>query len=308
MDATDKVMDQIRKLLDLANHPNTPGPEADLARSRAEYLMLKHRIEEAVLIEKHLGETKGLEPTWLQVRLGVIGSEFSRFQSQIAGAILTHTGTKGTLFYDWESDNGTGYVVMDTCGFASDLRYLDLLLTSCLLEFSLRLEPKYDPGLSDMENAWNLRSAGWERKRIAKVMFGMWETENEMKAKNRKVTRLIKEYGRMNDATTEALAMLGRGNVMASYRESFAEGFVTTLRSRLYGMRQSAQAQAEHEGMLVPIGRVEAVNESFWNKYPNLRPQESTDTGTYIDRKDCEKCKKAKSGYCREHRRAIRPE
>lgn len=303
MEDFDKVMDRIRKLLDRANHPTTPGPEADLCRSRAEYLMLKHRIEEAIVFEKGLGETKGLEPTWLKIRTGVIGSDYSRYQSSIAGIILRHTGTKGTLFYDWTSDDGVGYVVMDTCGFASDLRYLDLLLTTCLLEFSLRLEPKYDPGLSDMENAWNLRSAGWERKRIAKVMFGDWNTVNEMKAKNRKVTRLIKEYGEKNDEMTEAMSMLGRGNVMASYRESFAEGFVSTLRNRLYGMRQAAQEQARQEGMLVPIGRVEAVQEAFWTKYPTQRPAEPDPnaSSSYVDRANCPKCAKAKSGYCRDH-------
>lgn len=50
-DTTSKMLDRIKKLLAIAEHPNTPGPEAETAQAAAERLMVKHGIELAQLVD-----------------------------------------------------------------------------------------------------------------------------------------------------------------------------------------------------------------------------------------------------------------
>lgn len=283
------ILRRVRGLIAKADHPNTGEHEAEAFRSKAEALMLKYRIEEATAYDQNHGPNgSGLQPSWLRMGLYGTGSEFANNYRMIAGAVMAHVGGRARTEYDNDE------VVLVACGFPSDLRYAEVLLTSALLAFSRRLEPKPDVNASDAENAWNLRAAGWERKRIARVLFGEWETENEMKAKNRKVTRLIKEYGPTIGEDPDQL--LGRGNNMETFRASYADGFVNTLHSRLTRMRM--RAVEESGGGLVPVSRKEAVDEAFYERFPRMRPTDKP----YVDpRKDCEKCQRAKSGYCRDH-------
>lgn len=282
---------KVRGLIAKADHPNTGEHEAEAFRAKAEALMLKYRIDEAVAYEKNQSANgTGLEPTWLRMSLYQTGTEFANSYRSIAGAVLHHIGGRGRTTYEGDE------VVMEACGFPSDLRFGEVLMTSALLAFSRRLEPKPDANAPDAENAWNLRAAGWERKRIARVLFGDWETENEMKAKNRKVTRLIREYGAAIGEDPDLL--LGRGNMMTTFRESYAQGFVNTLHQRL--MRMRSQATEATGGGLIPVSRREAIEEAYYSRYPHLRPK--VDAEPYVSPRDnCEKCQKAKSGYCREH-------
>ena len=264
-DKFEKILRQVRGLLANAEHPNTPPEMADSYRAKAEALMLKYRIEEATMVQQGIGTGAPLTPVWLRLSLNDITSEYGIYYRQIGGAVIHHVGAKAVIDYDYKS----GSAILEACGFSTDLRYADLLLTSCLLEFGKRLEPKPDPNATDEENAWNLRAAGWERKRIARELFGDWTTENEMKAKNRKVTNLIKKHGAA--IGEDASALLGRGNNMVTFRESYAAGFVNTINSRLWRMRE--QATAETGGALVPVSRKEAVEEAFYGKYPQYRPK-----------------------------------
>lgn len=285
-----KILTQVRALIAKADSTEFQG-ESDLLRAKAEALMLKYRIEEALVFEQAIGHAAPLTPVWSTVRLGEASSEYTTNYSQIAGAIITHVGAKGLVKTDWEQ---SAYL-LEMCGFDTDLRYAEVLLTSCLLEFGKRLEPRYDHDLSQAENAWIFRSAGWERKRIARLMFGDWTTVNEMKAKNRKVTRLIKEWG--DKTGQDSAALLGRGNMMSTYRDSYVSGFVGALNLRLWNMRNEAQTLTG--GALVPVSRMEAVEEAYYGKYPQYRPKDPSEYRS--PRQDCEKCQRAKSGYCRDH-------
>lgn len=291
-DKFDKILGQVRALIAKADSTDHKGEE-DLLRAKAESLMLKYRIEEALVFEKALGTTDRIVPVWATMNLAKIGNDFAQHYNRIAGLVAQHTGTRVRLEYDFEQD----YVVIKACNFSSDLRYMELLLTSCVMEFGKRMEPGVDRSMSDEENAWNLRSAGWTRKRIAHELLGAWSTENEMKAKNRKVTAMIKRHGAA--IGEDANALLGRGNSMDTYAQSYIDGFIQTLHSRLYRMRQ--QAIEMEGGGLVPVSRKEAIDEAFYAVYPDLRPKEETGQVNFTGRSECERCKRAKSGYCREH-------
>jgi hypothetical protein len=286
MEDFDKILDRVRKLLSLADHPNTPPHEAELSRNRAEALMLKYRIEEATMVAKgfHGQSNGGLTPVWRVMTIASYDSEFVDYYRAIAATCASHVGSVGVTKYE------NGYMVLETVGYLTDLTYLEVLMTSCILEFGKRLEPKYDPNLSDAENIYAMRSAGMERKRIARLVYGDWETENEMKAKNRKVTRIFKDESLRRGENPDEV--LGRGNNMQTFRRSYAEGFRDQISMRLWRMRTSV---GEDSKALVLVDRAEKVKEAFYEKYPQYRPSD-------VKVQPCGRCQKAKNGYCRDHR------
>lgn len=285
----EKKLRQVRALLERADHPSTPREEADSARTMAESLMLKYRLEEALVVQK--GDTS-VVPVWRKMDLVVADSEFATFYHKLAGIVMQHVGAKGVTGWR-ENEEGRFVSTLEWVGYSMDLNAGEMLLTACMMEFGKRLEPKYDSSLSDAENAFNLRSAGWERKRIAVELFGQWETINEMKAKNRKVTRLIREHAAQIGEDADSL--LGRGTNIKSYREDYANGFVSAFHLRLIRMRNAA---GEEGSGIVLRSKFENVLEAYYTRFPQYRP---SDEPWRDPREGCEKCKKSKSGYCRDH-------
>jgi hypothetical protein len=165
----------------------------------------------------------------------------------------------------------------------------ELLFTSARVEFSRRLEPTVDRTKSDHENAYVLRHAGLEGRRIAELLWGENTKSNRSKAR-----RYFEEEARRRGEDPRPL--MGQSNSVKVYRETYADAFVSELWSRLWRMRQE---RAEESHALVLKGAKNAVEEEFYAKYPQFRP--SAELPASIMHKDCEKCKKAKSGYCRDH-------
>lgn len=288
-----KKMDQIRKLLERADHPSTPQGESDSCRQRAESLMFRYRLEESMAIN---AGTSSNAPVWRDMNLDVADSEFARFYYHLAGTVIHHVGARGEVGYRVDEETGKVVIRLQATGYSQDLNYMDVLLTAAMMEFGKRLEPRHDPNLSDRDNIYNMRQAGMERKRIAHVVYGPWTTENEMKMKNRKVTNEFKRA--CEERGEESNHLLGRGVNVKAYRESFANGFVFMFRSRLERLRA---AQAEEGSGLVLVSRKEKVDESFYIRFPQRRPSNEPAKPWRSPTADCAKCAKAKSGYCREH-------
>jgi hypothetical protein len=295
-DKTDDILRKVRALLAIADDERAPDGERDAARQRAEALMFKYRIEEATAVSQgYSGEDGGLRPVWRTIVLTKASSEFEHHYRMLAATVSQHVGSRYVLKYVY-GQNDTE-LIAEFCGYESDLRYGDVLLTSMLLEFGKRLEPKHDPNLSFDENAYHMRMAGMERKRITRILLGDWATENEMKAKNRKVTAAVKrECERRGE---DPNIVLGRGNNMKTFRDSYAEGFVNQMWTRLSRMREAHGAET---GAVVLRSRKEYVDEAFYEKYPDRRPKPADPTDAHHKSEPCRKCERAKSGHCRDHR------
>lgn len=284
--ATDSMMSKVRALLDLAEHENTPPAEAELARSRAETIMAKYRIEvEDLLAGKTL--TEGVlapTPVPFDINIGRSGP-FIQYYSYMWGQVASHVGvrTKGR----WSYASGEANWVAEGVGFEADVQYAEMLFTAARMAFSERLEPKVDPALSDQENVYRLRSAGIERIRIADIM---WENTDKV---------FLSRVGRLYKAECanrgEEPALSGRGVTGAAYREAYAESFSFELGRRLRAARTG--------GSELNLGnREQVLNEAFYARFPDMRPKAAVEGEGWVDpRKNCEKCKKAKSGACREH-------
>ena len=293
------ILRKVQALLTRADHPNTPVPEAESCRAKAEALMFKYRIEETQLDSS--GHVQGIKPEWRTIDVCSNDSEYTSFYRMMASSVAQHVGIRGVFHViqreDGFKENGdaeyTMHVVMEAAGYDSDLGYAELLYTACRVAFQSKLEPKVDPSKSDEENAYIMRSAGMEGWRIAEAIYGSKEKTYCIRAR-----KLFKKYA--ESIGEDPTVLLGRGNTMKDFRKQYAEGFENELYYRLANMRSS---RAQSEVGLVLKGRVDAINELFYDRYPQFRPVDDGGySKTYADpREGCAKCAKAKSGYCRDH-------
>lgn len=301
----EKLEAMLRKVAGLmakADHPNTSATEANIFRGKAEALMYQYRITEAMYQQAQPAGAE-IKPQWATWNVCYGNSEFVYQYRRICESVLEHIGIRGVYkramrpVYD-EDGNPTEQAEMVICeavGYESDLRIAESLYLSCMVAFQKRLEPKFDPALSQQENAYNMRSAGMEGWRIALLIFG-----KDDKALRPKVRGMFKAEAikRGEDPTV----LLGKGNSVKAFREDFALGFLAQIRNRMMNMR-AARAE-EEKGALVMRSRLEAINETFYAVYPQFRPAETVHTGQVVNvdpRQGCARCPKTKSGYCRDH-------
>lgn len=300
----DDMLRKVQAMLARADHPNTPVAEAETSRRMAEAMMLKYRIDEAMLAATGglgaSGDT--LVPIWRHFVVCSTKSEFATYYRMIAQACLRHVDcefvTKNGPAWEANEDlrgtpEGEQWVYyMEAVGYESDLRIAEVLYTNAMLAFQTRLEPKYDPTLTEQVNAYLMRSAGMEGWRIAEMIYG--RTDKSLRPKVRKMFK-DEAIARGEDPSV----LLGKGNDMKGYRLSFAEGFYSTIYSRLNQMRL-AQADAD-SGALVLASRATNVREALYARYPKLRPVTGASSYSKPANHGCPKCEKAKSGYCRDH-------
>lgn len=313
MTALDDMLRKVQALLRQADHPNTDATEAQVFRNKAEALMMRYRIDEAMVAQK---PDSGIAPRWGQFTVSAYRSPYRYYYQSIANAVMSHCDVRGVVDshqvgerYDYD----LMILRCDFVGFESDLRLVEVLYTDCMLAFQSRLEPGVDRSLDDQTNAYRLRRAGMEWNRITQALWG----EDDHKH----VVRARRAFLRESDVRGEDPSdYLGMGNNMKVFRESYANGFVSELGYRLYSMRASRGAESHG---LVLAGRKEAIDAAFYKRYPRYAPPKplpvgddeegaeeggeasvarSHTRGTYVDpRANCAKCQKAKSGFCRDH-------
>jgi hypothetical protein len=256
----DGMMRKIKQMLALADHPNTPEHEADLARANAERLMQKYRIEESELIESGALAGEAVTPGVQDVHVAPWGSEFYNTYWTMLHYIAEHCGVRMAQTTSAYLD-GVSYLTATMVGYEADLRYADVLFTNAKILFGERMEPKPLDSMSDEDNVYRMRSAGMERIRIARLL-GYGDTTSA----TAKVTRL---YKKACEARGEHAVLTGKGNSVTAFREAYSLGFVNELFNRLYSARNAVESDSK---ALVLVGRKEAVDEAFYERFPNLRP------------------------------------
>lgn len=282
MGDNDSMMNKVRALLDKAESTEFAA-EAEAYRAKAEELMAKYRLDiEKVLASKVLGEgVDAPEPIHFDTDICRTG-QFSKYYSYMWGLVVAHVGIRS--YTSWKYPQGEAVWTGQGVGFEADVQYAQMLFTTARMAFSDRLEPKVNPEASDQENVYRLRSAGIERIRIADIMWGQTD-----KVFLGRVGRLYKAECANRG---EAPALSGRGVTGAAYREAYAEEFVYELARRLRAARSGGSGLA--------LGNRELVlSAAFYARFPELRPKAEVE-GTE-EYKPCEKCAKAKRGYCKEH-------
>lgn len=287
----DDMLRKVQALLAKADDPATTVPEAEAFREGAERLMQRYRIDEAMLNEAkplHLQ----IHPTWREWTVCSTASEYASEHRGICSSVLAHFDLRG-VFKTGRSEEGSWVWVVEAVGYDSDLRMAEVLHTSFAVAFGSRVEPKVDPKLPDSVNAYALRLAGMEGRRIADALYGPGSGDN--KTLRSKVRRMFKDEAIRRGESPERL--LGATSVK-QFRRDFASSFETEVWSRLARMRRSL---GEASQAMVLRDRVERVNEAFYERHPTLRPASGSNEPYRAPNHGCERCAKAKSGYCKEH-------
>lgn len=256
-------------------------------RAKAEELMRKYRIAEEEALAADPGSALPIIKAILIKRPDQGQGDLSSMYSEIFRLICQHTGVRVHIAYtgDWG-------LMATVVGYDGDVRYTEFLWTAAYLMFSTRIDPTWDKTKSDDENIFFLRQAGIERRRIADMAWG----NGEDAAARSKVQRI---YKREAARRGEDIVAAGLGFTTATYRQAYADAFLTTLRHRLREARDAADSTG---GGLVLHGRTERVAEAFYTKFPNLRPDtRPVVSEPWVDpTTTCPKCAKAKT-TCNDH-------
>jgi hypothetical protein len=120
---TEDVLARVRKLLAVAEHPNTPPEEADNAARAAERMIAKHAIDEALL------EAAGTTRSRPESRTMTVEPPYASAKVTLAGVVATAHGVRAISV---RGADGPPTVVL--VGFGADLALVDLLYTSLLLQ------------------------------------------------------------------------------------------------------------------------------------------------------------------------------
>lgn len=310
------MLRKVRALIAKADASEFPD-EADAFRRGADALMFKYKIDLATAPAEERLAGGYSKPEWREIDICAMGNEWYNYYSGIALAIVRHVDARSVTLRDSRNSK----YVLRVVGFGADLDYIEMLLTSATLAFGKKMEPTVDPKESDAANAYRLRMGGMERGRIANALWGAlsaeeavtegwvsvgsgyqadkrWTTKpsNETKARNRKVTNLIKQGA--TEAGMDPATILGQGNSIKTFRESYANGFYFTLTSRL---RNLGLERGETDKGLVLASLERQVEDMFYGEYPHLKPAQTGRDDYIAPNATCTKCKATKSGYCREH-------
>lgn len=286
----DKILRRVQGLIAKAESTQEQFPEeADAFRRGAEALMHQYRIEESMLAAAAPVGT-GPVPVWSQWRVCPMDSKFKDNYRQVASWIAGHVGAEGIFrFVQFNDEDVTvRWLTLDVVGYESDLRYGEMLLTSCLLAFGERMEPKVDPNLSEQVNAYRLRRAGLELRELAVRLRG---PEANTKSQRRALRMMVLAECKLRGEDPDDI--LGAGNNMKTFRASYGQGFSDEIYWRLMRMRHEVGDQSQ---AVVLASRKDAVKEAFYSKYPQYKPNPATGR---VD--PCPNCAKAKSGHCRKH-------
>jgi len=255
-----KILGRVQKLIALAEHPNTPPGEAELARNTAERIMQEYRLAEEQLLAEDIGSVA--EPIVAEIELATDLNPLRQQLWSVMVVIASHCDCRVYSEWKYNNDGGSFTLLARLVGFECDVRYAELLYTSARLVWSKRIDPNADRSLSDAENAYYLRASGMPRNRIASMLWG--SDANDGGAHG----LVSKLYRQECERRGEQATVSGRSLNANTYRKIFANEFVSELYRRL----SHARKMASQNGALELSGRHQMVDEKFYSLYPNLRP------------------------------------
>lgn len=187
------IMAKIAKLLERANHPDTPPAEAQLSEEMAERLMAKHMIDrfEAEQAAKRRGESvrKPIQENWI-VNMSNYKSENgdyatdAEFDGQILSmveAVLQHCNIRINPNFSYSSKEtgeefGTTRRVKDPftriyqiVGYREDIAYAERIWFNVFRTFVSNINPQWDKEASIGYNSYNFASAGLSWRQVVMV-------------------------------------------------------------------------------------------------------------------------------------------
>lgn len=296
----EKILDRVRKLLAIAEHPNTGEHEASVALTQANALMAKYAIDEAIA-RADMDESVRTEPIKVRFAYSTAGHhEFLPYLRTILHEMARTNRCHAVTFAGGQTE---------IYGMEQDVRWTEMLYLSVYTTFLTQLAPHWDDAKGYDENVYNFKVAGfkwlkinqiamehggpdtrlWERTRgylgsegvpmyqkeyrniesdEAGSFWGSWEYPTEKMTARLKAAykRHAAKIGDTQPITTSS---------HTQYRRQYAEAYTARLASRLRELRWAAEGMAhESTGAEVALRDVDAdIKNMMYSDYPDLDPK-----------------------------------
>lgn len=276
----DRIIDRVAKLLAQAEHPNTSDVERDAFLAKADALMSKHMIDEAMLRAAQKPEERR-KPVVVEVsgmfdRNTVYGSKMNLIASQIARTV----GVKMVTHYE-------GGPRVTLVGFDEDVRWMQMLFINVQMAFANKMSPKWDTSREFVMNLVLLRESGlsWtvvlDRAVRAGAIEDTWSdvpggdwnpsmTEwitHAQRARWSAEDKLNRAYRNWCKANGKKPVQITRHE---AYRHTYAEAFTTRICTRLEERRAARKVPGTE---LVLRSVEEDVLKAMWDAFPELSPE-----------------------------------
>lgn len=250
----EKFIDRVNKLMALAANAGTPA-EAQLAKDKADALILSHQIDRALV-----GATDA--STAEQIKIDVWDIEMpAKFYEQIRyllGAVMQHCNIR-MKFKSWRE--------MEVVGYETDIAYAEGIWVSVYREFAGNLFPTWQPDDTFDNNVYRFVKGGFKWKAIHEEALKHDPAANWGGRYKAAYHRACKARGEEPTAHTSR---------HEAFRASYANSFKSTITSRLYEMRARARKEQTTDNdkyALAVRTNKEKVDAEFYRLFPQYDPE-----------------------------------
>lgn len=124
------ILRRVRALLDRAEHASTPQPEREACIAKAQSLMLRHAIDEAMVRRDPRAQT--VKPIVKHI-VYAEGKGYHQAKVDLLSAVCRHNRCK-VVFYTWSQRSSNKERYADIIGFPDDVAWCEMLYTSLWLQ------------------------------------------------------------------------------------------------------------------------------------------------------------------------------
>lgn len=252
--AEEKILSRVQKLLDKANADGTTEAERQLLLDKADELMIKHAIDDAMLMATMKKEDRR-KP--IQDRFQAADANaphWEKFRTVLMMIANLHR-VRTAFHYD-------GSVTL--VGYFEDVEYVKMKWLNVYLHFSQTINPRWNTGISPEQNAYNFHRSGtpWTVvEDIARDHGCSWNIKQLRAGYRVYCNRIGEEPTRMTQRNT-------------AYKESFAEAFRTRICTRIAELIEDRDKQTSEAGALVAVRDLGIdIDELYYELFPNLDPR-----------------------------------
>lgn len=258
-------MKRVRDILAIANDAPEGSPEREVALKRAEALMAKYAIDQAML-DASRSEGERRKPTVLEfVLIDGPGHEWGSHFRLVFDLLCRANGCRSVTHGN--------FTKAKVVGFAEDAEWVQLLWMQIFMEFVSKIHPTWESNRSRPANIRAFKEAGYKWSQIWEMVRRAEGTTPDGfdSYRNPGCGWLITEYkSECKRVGKEPMAT----QRFDAYRASFVESFTGAVMARLERMAEDRRQAADSVpgSALAVVDAQDRVDEEFYRMYPNRRP------------------------------------
>jgi hypothetical protein len=252
--AEEKILSRVQKLLDKANAEGTTEAERQSFLDKADELMIKHGIEEAMLMAAMSKEDRRKPISERFHAADVNAPHWEKFRTVLLMIANLHR-VRSAFHYDGD---------VTLVGYFEDVEYVKMKWLNVYLHFSRTINPEWDNRLGPEQNAYNFHRSGtpWtDVEVIARAKGCTWN-----------IKQLRAGYRRHCESIGEEPRRMTQRNF--AYKESFADAFRTRICTRIAELIEDRNKQTSEAGALVAVKDLGIeIDDLYYSLFPNLDPR-----------------------------------